>query len=162
MFRKQYATVLDGDAHWQGLKFPAGDTYGWEPDSTYIRKAPYFDGMTAKPEPVDGDQGRARAGGAWRLSDDRPYFSGGLDQEERSGGQVPYRAWRSSRRTSTSYGSRRGNHEVMVRGTFANMRLRNKLAPQPRAACTRLLPEGTEMSHLRRGRGVRRARACRW
>jgi aconitate hydratase len=84
MFRTQYATVSDGDANWKGLKFPAGETYGWEADSTYIRKAPYFDGMTAMPASVEEIQdARVLA-----VLGDGPYFTGGVDQAERPGGQV--------------------------------------------------------------------------
>ena len=87
-FRKEYATVSDGDANWQGLSFPTGDVYQWEPDSTYIRQAPYFDGMTQTPAPVTDIRGRARAGGAGRLGDHRPHFAGGQHQGQRAGREI--------------------------------------------------------------------------
>ena len=96
MFRKQYSTVSDGDANWQNLKFPSGDTYGWEADSTYIRKAPYFDGMTATPARGRRHHGRTRARRAGRFGDDGPHLAGGLHQAERPRGQVPHRAWREA------------------------------------------------------------------
>jgi aconitate hydratase len=151
MFRKQYSTVSDGDQNWQHLKFPSGNTYGWEPDSTYIRKAPYFDGMTATPAGRRHPR-RALPRRARRLRHHRPHLPRRLHQEERPRRQVPHRPRRRPA-DFNSYGSRRGNHEVMVRGTFANVRLRNKLAPGTEGGVTRLLPEGTEMSIYDASRG---------
>ncbi len=96
LFTKEYATVTDGDANWQQLKFPTGNTYGWEPDSTYIRKAPYFDGMPAKPVRGGRHSRRTRAGGAGRQRDHRPHLSGGIDQVKRPGRQVPHRPRREA------------------------------------------------------------------
>ncbi len=145
MFREQYSTVSDGDANWQNLKFPSGDTYGWETDSTYIRKAPYFDGMTATPAPVeDIKDARVLAVLGDSVTTDHISPAGSIKQNGPAGkyltehGVKPFEF--------NSYGSRRGNHEVMVRGTFANVRLRNKLAPGTEGGVTRLLPEGTGMS----------------
>jgi aconitate hydratase len=145
MFRTQYSTVTDGDANWQQLKFPSGDTYGWEPDSTYIRKAPYFDGMPATPEEVaDIKDARVLAVLGDSVTTDHISPAGSIKLNGPAGkyltehGVKPFEF--------NSYGSRRGNHEVMVRGTFANVRLRNKLAPGTEGGVTRLLPEGTGMS----------------
>ncbi len=98
MFIKQYSTVSDGDQNWQNLTFPSGDTYGWEPDSTYIRKAPYFDGMPATPAPVEDITRRALPRRPGRLRHDRPHLPRRLHQAERPGRQVPRRAWRQPRR----------------------------------------------------------------
>jgi aconitate hydratase len=145
MFRKEYSAISDGDANWQHLKFPSGDTYGWESDSTYIRKAPYFDGMTATPAPVkDIANARVLAVLGDSVTTDHISPAGSIKQNGPAGkyltehGVKPFEF--------NSYGSRRGNHEVMVRGTFANVRLRNKLAPGTEGGVTRLLPEGTGMS----------------
>src|ERR1700742_4430832 len=145
MFRKQYSTVADGDANWQNLKFPSGDTYGWEADSTYIRKAPYFDGMPATPALVeDITNARVLTVLGDSVTTDHISPAGSIKQNGPAGkyltehGVKPFEF--------NSYGSRRGNHEVMVRGTFANVRLRNKLAPGTEGGVTRLLPEGTGMS----------------
>jgi aconitate hydratase len=145
MFRTQYATVSDGDANWQNLKFPSGEVYGWEPDSTYIRKAPYFDGMPALPAEVqDITDARVLAVLGDSVTTDHISPAGSIKLNGPAGkyltehGVAPV--------DFNSYGSRRGNHEVMVRGTFANVRLRNKLAPGTEGGVTRLLPEGTGMS----------------
>ena len=145
MFRKQYATVSDGDANWQHLKFPSGNTYGWETDSTYIRKAPYFDGMPATPVPVE-DIARARVLAVLGDSVTTDHISpaGSIKLNGPAGKYLTDHGVKPA--DFNTYGSRRGNHEVMVRGTFANVRLRNKLAPGTEGGVTRLLPEGTGMS----------------
>ena len=143
MFRKQYATVTDGDANWQHLKFPSGNTYGWEPDSTYIRKAPYFDGMTATPPSVqDIRAARALAVLGDSVTTDHISPAGSIKKNGPAGKYLTEHGVAPA--DFNSYGSRRGNHEVMVRGTFAYVRLRNKLAPGTEGGVTRLLPEGTE------------------
>jgi aconitate hydratase len=145
MFRTQYATVSDGDANWQNLKFPSGDTYGWEPDSTYIRKAPYFDGMPATPAAVkDIVDARVLAVLGDSVTTDHISPAGSIKLNGPAGKYLTDHGVKPS--DFNSYGSRRGNHEVMVRGTFANVRLRNKLAPGTEGGVTRLLPEGTGMS----------------
>jgi aconitate hydratase len=145
MFRKQYSTVTDGDQNWQHLKFPSGNTYGWEPDSTYIRKAPYFDGMTAKPAPIqDIRAARALAVLGDSVTTDHISPAGSIKKNGPAGKYLTDHFVAPA--DFNSYGSRRGNHEVMVRGTFANVRLRNKLAPGTEGGVTRLLPEGTDMS----------------
>jgi aconitate hydratase len=143
MFRKQYAHVTDGDANWQHLKFPSGDTYQWEPNSTYIRKAPYFDGMTATPSTVDDIRAaRALAVLGDSVTTDHISPAGSIKKNSPAGKYLTEHG--VSQADFNSYGSRRGNHEVMVRGTFANVRLRNKIAPGTEGGVTRLLPEGTE------------------
>jgi aconitate hydratase len=144
-FRREYATVSDGDANWQGLSFPTGDVYKWEPDSTYIRKAPYFDGMTKTPAPVSDILGaRVLAVLGDSVTTDHISPAGSIKTAGPAGKYLTEHGVKTP--DFNSYGSRRGNHEVMVRGTFANVRLRNKLAPGTEGGVTRLLPEGEPMS----------------
>jgi aconitate hydratase len=144
-FRKEYATVTDGDASWQGLSFPLGDVYQWEPDSTYIRQAPYFDGMTMTPAPVADIAGaRVLAVLGDSVTTDHISPAGSIKASGPAGKYLTEHGVKPA--DFNSYGSRRGNHEVMVRGTFANVRLRNKLAPGTEGGVTRLLPEGEPMS----------------
>jgi aconitate hydratase len=144
-FRKEYATVSQGDANWQGLKFPTGEVYQWEPDSTYIRKAPYFDGITQTPAPVTDILGaRVLAMLGDSVTTDHISPAGAIKANGPAGQYLAANGVKPS--DFNSYGSRRGNHEVMVRGTFANVRLRNKLAPGTEGGVTRLLPEGEPMS----------------
>ena len=144
-FRREYATVSLGDANWQGLKFPTGEVYQWEPDSTYIRKAPYFDGITKTPAPVTEILGaRVLAVLGDSVTTDHISPAGSI---KASGPAGQYLAEHGVKPAEfNSYGSRRGNHEVMVRGTFANVRLRNKLAPGTEGGVTRLLPEDEPLS----------------
>ena len=143
MFRGQYSTVTDGDANWQHLKFPSGDTYGWEGDSTYIRQAPYFDGMTSAPEPIaDITAARCLAWLGDSVTTDHISPAGSIKASGPAGKYLTAHGVPQSE--FNSYGSRRGNHEVMVRGTFANVRLRNKLAPGTEGGVTRLLLDGPE------------------
>jgi aconitate hydratase len=144
-FRQEYATVTDGDASWQGLSFPTGDVYQWEPDSTYIRKAPYFDGITMTPAPVTDIIGaRVLALLGDSVTTDHISPAGSIKANGPAGKYLTDHGVKLA--DFNSYGSRRGNHEVMVRGTFANVRLRNKLAPGTEGGVTRLLPEGEQMS----------------
>jgi aconitate hydratase len=144
-FRREYATVSLGDANWQGLKFPTGEVYQWEPDSTYIRKAPYFDGITKTPEPVTAILGaRVLAVLGDSVTTDHISPAGSIKANGPAGMYLAAHGVKQA--DFNSYGSRRGNHEVMVRGTFANVRLRNKLAPGTEGGVTRLLPEGEGMS----------------
>jgi aconitate hydratase len=145
MFRTQYATVSEGDANWQHLKFPLGETYGWEADSTYIRKAPYFDGMPATPAEVkDIADARVLAVLGDSVTTDHISPAGSIKLNGPAGQYLTEHGVKPA--DFNSYGSRRGNHEVMVRGTFANVRLRNRLAPGTEGGVTRLLPEGAGMS----------------
>jgi aconitate hydratase len=145
MFRNQYATVADGDQNWRNLQFPLGDTYGWEPDSTYIRKAPYFDGMPPVPAPVEDIRAaRILAMLGDSVTTDHISPAGSIKLNGPAGKYLTDHGVKPS--DFNSYGSRRGNHEVMVRGTFANVRLRNKLAPGTEGGVTRLFPDDLPMS----------------
>jgi aconitate hydratase len=144
-FRKEYATVSKGDANWQGLSFPTGDVYKWEADSTYIRKAPYFDGIKKSPARViDITGARVLAVLGDSVTTDHISPAGNIKANGPAGKYLSEHGVKPA--DFNSYGSRRGNHEVMVRGTFANVRLRNKLAPGTEGGVTRLLPEGEQMS----------------
>jgi aconitate hydratase len=144
-FRREYATVSQGDASWQGLSFPTGDVYQWEPDSTYIRQAPYFDGITKVPAEVEDILGaRVLAVLGDSVTTDHISPAGSIKANGPAGKYLAAHGVKPA--DFNSYGSRRGNHEVMVRGTFANVRLRNKLAPGTEGGVTRLLPEGEPMS----------------
>jgi aconitate hydratase len=140
-YRKEYATVSDGDENWQRLHPAKGDVYGWEPDSTYIRKAPYFDGMPVTPAPVSDLLGaRVLAVLGDSVTTDHISPAGSIKASSPAGKYLTEHGVKAA--DFNSYGSRRGNHEVMVRGTFANVRLRNKLAPGTEGGVTRLLLEG--------------------
>ncbi|HVT99159.1 MAG TPA: aconitate hydratase AcnA [Acidobacteriaceae bacterium] len=144
-YTKEYATVTKGDANWQKLSFPTGDVYQWEQDSTYIRKAPYFDGMPAEPAAVREISGaRVLAVLGDSVTTDHISPAGSIKLNGPAGKYLTEHGVKPA--DFNSYGSRRGNHEVMVRGTFANVRLRNKLAPGTEGGVTRLLPEGEPMS----------------
>jgi aconitate hydratase len=144
MFSKSYAEVFEGDEHWRGLSVPKGQTYVWENDSTYIRRAPYFDEMAVKPSPV-GEIKKARVLAVLGDSVTTDHISpaGSIKKDSPAGKYLQEHGVKPA--DFNSYGSRRGNHEVMVRGTFANVRLRNKLV-QTEGGFTRHLPTNTEMS----------------
>ncbi len=142
-YENEYATVTAGDEHWRALRVPSGDTYAWEPDSTYIRQAPYFDGMAAKPAPVRDIVGaRVLAVLGDSVTTDHISPAGSIKVSSPAGRYLIEHGVKPT--DFNSYGSRRGNHEVMVRGTFANVRLKNKLAPGTEGGVTRLLPESME------------------
>jgi aconitate hydratase len=141
-FRREYATVSLGDASWQGLSFPTGEVYQWEPDSTYIRQAPYFDGITKTPATVEDIlSARVLAVLGDSVTTDHISPAGSIKANGPAGKYLAAHGVKPA--DFNSYGSRRGNHEVMVRG---NVRLRNKLAPGTEGGVTRLLPEGEGMS----------------
>ena len=145
IFTKEYSTVTAGDQNWQQLKFPTGEVYQWEANSTYIRKAPYFDAMPATPAPVeDIRSARVLAVLGDSVTTDHISPAGSIKLNSPAGKYLTSHDVKPA--DFNSYGSRRGNHEVMVRGTFANVRLRNKLAPGTEGGVTRLLPEGEQMS----------------
>ncbi len=128
MFTKDYADVFAGDERWRTLPTPAGDTFAWDAGSTYVRKPPYFDGMTAEPEPVRDVAGaRVLAMLGDSVTTDHISPAGAIKPDSPAGAYLA--AHGVQRRDFNSYGSRRGNHEVMIRGTFANIRLRNQLVP---------------------------------
>jgi len=144
MFSKSYAEVFEGDERWRGLTVPKGQTYVWEKDSTYIRRAPYFDDMAVKPSPV-GEINKARVLAVLGDSVTTDHISpaGSIKKDSPAGKYLQEHGVKPA--DFNSYGSRRGNHEVMVRGTFANVRLRNRLV-QTEGGFTRHLPTNTEMS----------------
>jgi aconitate hydratase len=144
MFSKSYAEVFAGDERWRGLSIPKGQTYAWEKDSTYIRRAPYFDGMKLQPSPVE-DIKRARVLAVLGDSVTTDHISpaGSIKKDSPAGKYLQEHGVKPA--DFNSYGSRRGNHEVMVRGTFANVRLRNKLV-STEGGFTRHLPTNQEMS----------------
>src|SRR6201995_2983739 len=128
MFTRDYADVFKGDDNWRGLDIPSGDTFAWDEASTYVRRPPYFDGMPAEPEPVTdivGAKVLARLGDS--VTTDHISPAGAIKTDSPAGTYLTEHG--VERRDFNSYGSRRGNHEVMMRGTFANIRLRNQLAP---------------------------------
>jgi aconitate hydratase len=145
MFRKSYGEVYDGDSHWRSLPVPQGQTYVWEKDSTYIRKAPYFDEMSVTPAAVEDIQGaRVLAVLGDSVTTDHISPAGSIKKDSPAGNYLVEHGVKPA--DFNSYGSRRGNHEVMVRGTFANVRLRNKMVPNLEGGFTRHLPDGAEMS----------------
>jgi aconitate hydratase len=145
MFQKGYANVFTGDAHWSGIKTPAGKTYEWDGGSTYVKNPPYFDGMTMTPAAVDDIKGaRALAVLGDSVTTDHISPAGNISKSS------PAAQYLLSQGVQTadfnSYGARRGNHEVMMRGTFANIRLRNLLLPGTEGGVTQHLPGGETLS----------------
>jgi aconitate hydratase len=136
MFTKQYAGVFEGDKRWQSLKTPTGDTFAWDAKSTYVRKPPYFDGMSMNPDPVTNISGaRVLAKLGDSVTTDHISPAGSIKGESPAGKYLTDHG--VSRVDFNSYGSRRGNHEVMIRGTFANIRLRNQLLENVEGGYTR-------------------------
>jgi aconitate hydratase len=145
MFRRNYQTVFAGDERWQKLPTPAGKTYAWEGASTYIKRAPYFDGMEMTPAPVQEIRGaRVLAVLGDSVTTDHISPAGSIKKDSPAGQYLM--AHGVDPKDFNSYGSRRGNHEVMVRGTFANTRLKNRMVPGSEGGVTRLLPSGEVMS----------------
>jgi aconitate hydratase len=145
MFRKSYASVFEGDANWNGLDIPTGERFAWDSGSTYVRNPPYFEAMSATPAPIcdlHGARVLAKLGDS--VTTDHISPAGNIRRSSPAG------RWLESQGVDAadfnSYGSRRGNHEVMIRGTFANIRLRNQLAPGTEGGVTRHLPDGEEMT----------------
>jgi len=145
MFTRDYADVFAGDERWQDLDVPAGDTFAWDPDSTYVRHPPYFEGMQVSPSPVSDIHGaRVLAVLGDSVTTDHISPAGAIKTDSPAGQYLTSHG--VARADFNSYGSRRGNHEVMIRGTFANIRLRNLLAPGTEGGVTVLLPAGEQMS----------------
>ncbi|MCD6727695.1 MAG: aconitate hydratase [Solirubrobacteraceae bacterium] len=145
MFRKSYGQVFDGDVNWNGLDVPSGDRYAWDEQSTYVRKPSYFEGMGHEPEPLHdilGARVLAKLGDS--VTTDHISPAGAIKRDSPAGSYLTGHGVEP--RDFNSYGSRRGNHEVMVRGTFANIRLRNRLAPGTEGGVTRHLPSGQDMT----------------
>ena len=145
MFDDGYADVFAGDEQWRSLPTPEGKTFAWDPESTYVRKPPYFDGMPDEPTPVTDIEG-ARV--LLKLGDsvttDHISPAGAIKKDSPAGKYLA--AHNVENRDFNSYGSRRGNHEVMIRGTFANIRLRNQLAPGTEGGFTRDLAGNGEVT----------------
>ncbi len=145
MFASRYADVFEGDKNWKAISIAGGETYAWDIGSTYVQNPPYFDGLTMEPAPI-GDIVEARILGIFGDSITTDHISpagnirntspAGRYLSERQVGQGDY----------NSYGARRGNHEVMMRGTFANIRIRNRVTPEIEGGVTRHFPSGETMS----------------
>ena len=136
MFKKDYATVFDGDHRWKSLDTPTGNTFDWDPNSTYVRKPPYFDGMPAEPKPVtDISEARVLAILGDSVTTDHISPAGNIKADSPAGKYLEANG--VDRKDFNSYGSRRGNHEVMIRGTFANIRLKNLLLDGVEGSFTR-------------------------
>ena len=136
MFANDYADVFAGDDQWTSLSTPEGATFAWDADSTYVRKPPYFEGMPQEPAPVKDIHGaRVLAKLGDSVTTDHISPAGAIKRDSPAGVYLSEHGVEP--RDFNSYGSRRGNHEVMVRGTFANIRLRNQLAPGTEGGFTR-------------------------
>lgn len=143
MFRKEYAEVFEGTAEWKSIEVARSDTYSWQDDSTYIRLSPFFDEMLAEPKPLEDIHGaRVLAILGDSVTTDHISPAGSIKADSPAGRYLQSRG--VERRDFNSYGSRRGNHEVMMRGTFANIRIRNEMVPGVEGGMTRHLP-GTEV-----------------
>ncbi len=116
--------------------------FAWEPESTYIQEPPFLMDLAAEPGPIEPIRGARVLAGPGRLGDHGPHLAGRLDRHAQPRGQVPHRAAACRPVDFNSYGSRRGNDRVMTRGTFANIRMRNLLAPGTEGGVTRHLPDG--------------------
>ena len=145
MFRTRYGAVFDGDEYWQQVPVAQGETFSWLDDSTYVKNPPFFEGMTMTPRPVTDIAGaRVLAMVGDSVTTDHISPAGSIGPDTPAGRYLTGHG--VARGDFNSYGARRGNHEVMMRGTFANVRLRNRLAPGTEGGYTLHLPEGTETS----------------
>jgi aconitate hydratase len=143
MFSSTYADVFTGDERWRALDTPEGELYAWDPESTYVRLPPYFDGMPREPEPVAEVEGaRCLVMLGDSVTTDHISPAGAIRPDSPAGQYLVEHG--VERREFNSYGARRGNHEVMVRGTFANVRLKNLLVPGSEGTWTVHLPDGEE------------------
>ena len=158
MFRATYADVFTGDETWQGLPVPEGEIFAWDPDSTYVRLPSYFDGLSSTPEPIEDFSGaRCLVAIGDSVTTDHISPAGSIKPDSPAGRYLVEHG--VERKDFNSYGSRRGNHEVMVRGTFANVRLRNQLVPGSEGTWTVHVPSGEkttifEAAELYRGEGI--------
>ena len=145
MFRKSYGSVFEGDANWKGIDSPEGEIYTWDPTSTYVKNPPYFDDMTLDTAPVEDIEGaRVLALLGDSVTTDHISPAGNIAADSPAAEYL--RSQGVEQKDFNSYGSRRGNHEVMMRGTFANIRLRNQLAPGTEGGWTRHQPSGEQMT----------------
>jgi aconitate hydratase len=145
MFRRRYAHVYQGDERWQKIEVKGGETYGWPATSTYIQNPPYFEGMSMEPKPltdIDGAQALAVFGDS--ITTDHISPAGAIKPDSPAGRYLLEH--QVSRGEFNSYGSRRGNHEVMMRGTFANIRIRNRMLDNVEGGFTKYLPTGETMA----------------
>ncbi len=143
MFRKSYGEVFDGDDRWNSLEVPTGDSFAWAEDSTYVRKPPFFDDLPTEPEPLTDIEGaRVLAVLGDSVTTDHISPAGSIKRDSPAGAYLIEHGVQP--KDFNSYGSRRGNHEVMMRGTFANIRLRNQLAPGTEGGITLYLGDGGE------------------
>jgi aconitate hydratase len=144
MFRRRYADVYRGDARWQEIEVAGSDTYSWPPESTYIQNPPYFTGMTMTPTPpADIDRARALAVFGDSITTDHISPAGAIKPDSPAGRYLLEHG--VSRAEFNSYGARRGNHEVMMRGTFANIRIRNRMLDNVEGGFTKYAPTGEMM-----------------
>ncbi len=145
MFRKEYAQVFEGDEEWKALPVPKSETFAWDPGSTYVKHPPFFEGLAPSPEPESDLSGmRVLAMLGDSVTTDHISPAGDIAEESPAGKYL--REHGIEKRDFNSYGSRRGNHEVMMRGTFANIRLRNLLVPGTEGGVTAHLPDGGTMT----------------
>ncbi|MEV1010191.1 aconitate hydratase AcnA [Streptomyces sp. NPDC049881] len=147
MFGQSYSDVFAGDAQWNALPIPTGNTFEWDAESTYVRKPPYFEGMGTDPEPVTDISGaRVLAKLGDSVTTDHISPAGAIKADTPAGKYLTEHG--VERRDFNSYGSRRGNHEVMIRGTFANIRLRNQIAPGTEGGYTRDFTRDGEVAFI--------------
>ena len=145
MFTERYADVFKGDKQWQNIKVEGGKTYGWNPKSTYVRNPPYFDGMTTTPDAVkDVKDANILALLGDSITTDHISPAGAIKHDGPAGEYLSER--QVPKNEFNSFGSRRGNHEVMMRGTFANIRIKNQMAPGTEGGVTKYVPTGEIMS----------------
>jgi len=145
LFSQEYEAVFQGDERWRALPVPEGSRYAWDPNSTYVRRPSFFDGIARHPAPlVDIASARVLALLGDMVTTDHISPAGSIAKDSPAAKYLE--AHGVSLRDFNSYGSRRGNHEVMMRGTFANVRLRNQLAPGTEGGITRHLPDGEQLS----------------
>lgn len=144
MFRKEYAEVFKGDEHWQAIKTSTGKTYEWSKDSTYIQHPPFFENLKEQPEPIKSiDKAYILALFGDSITTDHISPAGSIKASSPAGLYLESKGVREE--DFNSYGSRRGNHEVMMRGTFANIRIRNEMTPGQEGGITRFIPTGEIM-----------------
>jgi aconitate hydratase len=145
MYNREYAEVFAGDERWRALPVPAGALFAWDPASSYVRRPPFFDALPPQPGPISDIEGaRVLALLGDSVTTDHISPAGAIKRDSPAGAYLREHGVAPS--DFNSYGSRRGNHEVMIRGTFANIRLRNHLAPATEGGVTRHLPSGERMS----------------
>jgi aconitate hydratase len=145
MFKSSYESVFTGDANWKGIATPEGENFTWSDDSTYVKHPPYFEGMTldtSTPQNIHGAHVLAMLGDS--VTTDHISPAGNIGADTPAGRYLV--SLGVQKKDFNSYGARRGNHEVMVRGTFANIRLRNKLAPGTEGGWTTHVPSGEQLS----------------